>query len=65
MSTVPKTLLISDANIFIDMEVGGLIERMFDLDYQFAVPDVLFAEELAGHHGYLLDLGLQTRQLSA
>ena len=41
-------LLISDANILIDMEVGGLTAAMFRLDgYRFAVPDVLFAEELA------------------
>lgn len=35
-------LLISDANILIDIEIGGLVAPMFSLDYQFAVPDVLF-----------------------
>lgn len=37
-------LLISDANILIDMECGGLLDRMF------AVLDVLFDEELAAEH---------------
>jgi predicted nucleic acid-binding protein len=36
---------ISDANILIDVEVGGLMAPMFSLGYQFAVPDVLYFEE--------------------
>ncbi len=35
-------LLISDANILIDVEIGGLVAPMFSLDYRFSVPDVLF-----------------------
>lgn len=58
-------VLISDANILIDIEVGGLIAPMFSLDYQFVVPDVIFAEELEGQHGYLLDMGLEARGLDA
>jgi predicted nucleic acid-binding protein len=56
-------LLISDANILIDIEIGGLIAPLFSLEYQFAVPDVLFFEELEGQHGYLLDMGLEAREL--
>ncbi|HJW53976.1 MAG TPA: DUF3368 domain-containing protein [Burkholderiaceae bacterium] len=55
-------LLISDANILIDIEIGGLVAPMFSLDYKFAVPDVLFYEELDGQHGYLLDMGLEARE---
>lgn len=58
-------LLISDANILMDVEVGGLLRPMFSLRYQFAVPDVLYFEELDGRHTYLLSMGLQTRTLSA
>jgi hypothetical protein len=36
-------LLISDANILIDLEEGGLLEVFFRLPYQFSVPDILFA----------------------
>ncbi len=60
---MPAKLLISDANVIIDMEVGGLIEQMFTLDYEFAVPDVLYAEELKGSHPNLLKLGLKRREL--
>jgi predicted nucleic acid-binding protein len=56
-------LFISDANILIDIEIGGLVAPMFSLDYRFAVPDVLFYEELDGQHGYLLDMGLEVKEL--
>lgn len=56
-------LLISDANVLIDIEIGGLIAPMFSLEFQFAVPDVLFYEELDGQHAYLLDMGLEAREL--
>jgi predicted nucleic acid-binding protein len=53
-------LLISDANILIDMEVGGLLASMFSMAYRFAVPDVLYAEELESEHADLLEMGLQS-----
>lgn len=58
-------LLISDANILMDVEVGELVAPMFRLGYRFAVPDVLYYEELEERHAHLLDMGLQTRTLSA
>ena len=58
-------LLISDANILMDVEVGDLVAPMFSLGYQFAVPDVLYYEELEEQHAHLLDMGLQTRTLSS
>lgn len=58
-------LLISDTNILMDVEVGDLVAPMFSLGYQFAVPDVLYYEELEEQHVHLLDMGLQTRTLSA
>lgn len=57
-------LLISDANILMDIEVGDLVAPMFSLSYQFVVPDVLYYEELEAQHAHLLDMGLQTRTLS-
>ena len=56
---------ISDANILIDIEVGGLLAPMFSLGYQFSVPDVLYWEELAEHHAHWLDIGLQIQSLPA
>jgi predicted nucleic acid-binding protein len=62
---VPQKLLISDANVIIDMEVGGLIKQMFRLDYEFVVPDVLYEEELKENHSNLPKLGLKRRELQA
>ncbi len=56
-------LLISDANILIDIEIGGLAAPMFSLEYHFAVPDILFYEELEEQHGYMLDMGLSVKDL--
>lgn len=47
-------LLISDANILMDIEVGELTAPMFSLGYQFAVPDILYFEELEEQHAHLL-----------
>ena len=33
-------VLISDANILIDMEEAELIEKMFELPYLFTIPDI-------------------------
>ncbi len=56
-------LLISDANIIIDMNTGGLLRLMFRFDATFAVPDALFEEELRAEHPELLRLGLQLLEL--
>lgn len=57
-------LLVSDANILIDIEEGGLLEDFFGLPYQFLTPDILFYEELDAQHAHLLELGLEIRELS-
>jgi hypothetical protein len=48
-------LLINDANIFIDLAVSGMTAQIFALPYQFAVPDVLFEQELRAQHADLLN----------
>lgn len=58
-------LLISDANILMDIETGDLVAPMFSLGYQFAVPNVLYYEELEEQHAHLLNMGLQVRTVSA
>lgn len=58
-------LIISDASVLIDIECGELTSAMFSLPWQFAVPDVLFAEELESRHGHLLQLGLISRTMSS
>ena len=56
-------LVISDANIIIDMNTGGLLRLMFRFDATFAVPDVLFEEELRTDHPELLRLGLKLLEM--
>lgn len=58
-------LLISDANIFIDMEEGGLIEHMFRLPEEIGVPDILYLEELEERHSHLPGLGLRVMEIEA
>lgn len=58
-------LLISDSNILIDLIVVGHIKTMFRLPYTFAVPDILYEEELKIHHSELLSYGLEIRTLSS
>jgi len=57
-------LLISDANILIDLEEGRLLSTFFTLPYQFTIPDILFYEELEDQHEYLLALGLCLGELN-
>ena len=53
-------LVVTDANIIIDLAAGGLLEEMFRLPHwEFCVPDTLYVEELADHHGVLPGLGLK------
>lgn len=60
-----QLLLISDANVLIDLEEGGLTVELFRLPYALTVPDILFIEELELHHGHLVDHGLQLRELTS
>lgn len=61
---MPTTLLISDACVLIDMEVAGISGLMFQLDHRFAVPDILFEEELRERHAGLLGHGLNPLELA-
>ncbi len=56
-------LVITDASIIIDIENSDLTRPMFNLPYQFAVPDVLFEEELLERHSHLLNLGLMRKAI--
>jgi len=58
-------LIVTDANIFIDMDTGGLLEDMFRLaSWEFVVPDILYVEELADQYGRLPGLGLKVLPLA-
>lgn len=57
-------LLISDANILIDMEAGGLMATLFQLPMQFGIPDLLYYEEIEPGSPGLEFLGLQIMEVS-
>lgn len=59
------SLLIGDSNIFIDMVSGGLLEHMFQLPEEFAVPDVLYIEELSERHSELPAYGLRVLDMDS
>lgn len=58
-------VLVSDTSIIIDLERGNLLEDLFRLPFEFAVPDLLFDRELSGPLGnQLLALGLRVEELA-
>jgi predicted nucleic acid-binding protein len=58
-------LLISDANILIDLEEGQIVGLIFQLEHHFVTPDLLFEEELRDGHAHLVDLGLELKELTS
>lgn len=57
-------LLISDANILIDMEAGELMQRLFQLPIQFAIPDILYWEEIEPGTPGLENQGLKVLEVT-
>ena len=62
-------VLVSDSSILIEFSKRGLLDKMFQLDFEFAVPDLLFHEELIDLGSYsrrdLLGLGLRVEPLDS
>ncbi len=62
-------VLVIDISILIEFSKRGLLDKMFQLEFEFAVPDLLFHEELIdlGSHTRLdlLGLGLRVETLDA
>jgi len=56
-------LLISDANILIDMEAGALLQTLFRLPMQFGIPDLLYYEEIEPCSPGLEGFGLQIMEV--
>ena len=57
-------LLISDANILIDLEAGELLDLLFQLPMMFAMPDVLYWEEIEPGTPGLVERGLRIMELT-
>jgi len=59
------SVLISDTSVIIDLDRGKLLEQLFQLPYDFCVPDLLYKRELAGELGdKLRSYGLDVVELS-
>jgi hypothetical protein len=58
-------VLVSDTSVIIDLERGSLLQDVFRLPFEFAVPDLLFRRELQGPLGaQLTALGLRVEELT-
>ncbi len=59
-------LLVSDTSVLIDLQRGGLLDVVFRLPHQFAVPDLLYERELKHWDGPALEVkGLRVLALPA
>ncbi len=62
-------VLVSDSSILIEFAKRELLDKMFALEFEFAVPDLLFHEELIDLGAYsrpdLLGFGLRVESLDA
>jgi hypothetical protein len=57
-------VLVSDTSVLVDLERASLLEAVFGLAFDFAVPDLLFRRELQGEIGErLVQLGLKVLEL--
>jgi len=62
-------VLVSDASVLIELSKWSLLEAIFELPYEFAVPDILYEDELLDLHGLsredLVRLGLRVERLDS
>jgi hypothetical protein len=58
-------VLVSDTSVLVDLERGGFLDSCFRLPFEFAVPDLLYARELAEFGGpELVARGLRLEELT-
>ena len=59
-----EVVVVSDTSVLIDLERGTLLEAAFRLPFAFAVPDLLYEQELKANNGARLrELGLRISEL--
>jgi hypothetical protein len=57
------SVLVTDTNIWIDLENGGILAEVFHLPYQFLTPDFAIPELIHPRWQTLQVLGLEAREL--
>jgi hypothetical protein len=60
-----QSVLVTDTNIWIDIENGGILVEVFQLPYQFLIPDFAIPELIRPRWETLEVLGLRTGELHA
>jgi hypothetical protein len=60
-----RPVYVLDANILIDLHVGGLIEDLFRLPFRLVTPDVIVAELWEPDGETLMKYGLEKEELSS
>ena len=60
-----QSVLVTDTNIWIDLENGGILADVFRLPYRFLTPDFAIPEFIHPRWETLEVLGLEARELSA
>lgn len=58
MAPMPSKILVSDTNIWIDLHHSNLLEKVFQLPYQFVTTDFVWQELRKPPGQHLEDLGL-------
>ena len=58
------SLCIVDANILIDLHIGGLLREFFGLPFRLVAPDVIIAEVDEPNSALLTEYGLESAELS-
>ncbi len=60
-----QSVLVTDTNIWIDLENGGILAEVFRLPYQFLIPDFAIRELVRPSWHTLQALGLEAHELAA
>ena len=60
-----QSVLVTDTNIWIDLENGGILVEVFQLPYQFLIPDFAIPELIRPRWETLEVLGLRAHELPA
>jgi hypothetical protein len=59
------SVLVSDTNIWVDLENGGILVEVFKLPYQFIIPDLAITELIRPSWETLIVLGVDVHELIA
>lgn len=61
-----ERILLADNSVLRELTIGGVLDQLFALPFEFTVPDLLFHRELRGDSGVnLVALGLQIAELTS